>query len=83
VLIQHSGYLLGRIQRPYFQCTACGQLCFQRPPWTLLDDAEAARLAVMASTGQLGESPADEVSCAFWRLLFGIAPPKSGGGTNV
>jgi Subtilase family len=44
----------------------------------LLDDAEAARLAVMASTGQLGESPADEVSCAFWRLLFGIAPPKSG-----
>jgi hypothetical protein len=44
----------------------------------LLDDAEAAKLVGIANAGQLGESPADEVSCPFWRLLFGIAPPGSG-----
>lgn len=44
----------------------------------LLDPTLAAQLQTMANGNQLQESPADEVSCPFWRLLFGIGPPNSG-----
>ena len=44
----------------------------------MLDSARASKILGMAQAGQLQQSAVDEVSCPFWRLLFGIGPPGSG-----
>jgi Subtilase family len=44
----------------------------------MLDATRANQILGMAQAGQLQESATDEVSCPFWRLLFGIGPPGSG-----
>jgi hypothetical protein len=36
-----------------------------------------ARLQRMAQEGHLKSAPQDEVSFPFWRVVFGIAPPRS------
>ncbi len=43
----------------------------------MLDPVMANRIEAMVKDGTLREAPEDSVSWALWRVLFGIAPPKS------
>jgi hypothetical protein len=38
----------------------------------------AAKLEAMVTNGQFQETPPDEVSFPFWRVMFGFGPPQSG-----
>jgi subtilisin family serine protease len=44
----------------------------------LLGPAMAAKLEAMVTNGQFQETPPDEVSFPFWRVMFGFGPPQSG-----
>lgn len=44
----------------------------------MLDSAMVAKIQVALRNGQLQQSPIDEVSFPFWRLMFGFGPPQSG-----